>query len=150
MPDFLFEIRSRWPGHSGDGSQNTQLHFSRPLLHHDSSMWSGNSTGIQKLKHIETYRTGQPCLTLLQQIFVPDLDACQAMCQHCTHVIPILTQCRDWAAAADGENLRSATVFASVATAIAIEIASFSFSIWLFSQRDKLCFGFDTVPVDKD
>lgn len=93
-------------------------------------MWSGNSTGIQKLKHPETFRTGQPCLTLLQEIFQPDLDACEAACQHSTHVIPILTKSRDWVAAPNGENLRSATVFASVATAIAIEIATALWSCW--------------------
>ena len=63
-------------GHKGDEHQyprwkagESRGSFGRPLQQHINMEWVEHAKGVQKLRSLETWRTGEPCMAFLRDVF---------------------------------------------------------------------------------
>jgi hypothetical protein len=95
-----------------------------PLRGHPTFQWARDNPSVQKLVSTETFRTSEPGLTVLRNIFPEFLTDCTAGDNnHTTHYLPVLAHgVTDWRLNQSQENVASGVLFSAVLLIVALEL----------------------------
>lgn len=96
----------------------------QPLSSQSTSKWSHDNPNVQYLVSLETFRTCEPGLTIMREIFGGLMDDCIAgTTEHSTHYFPILVHpLTDWHRNLAGENIASGVLFSAVLLLVSLEL----------------------------
>jgi hypothetical protein len=111
------------------GGNEHRGHFTAPLKSHLAWQWTQENLAVQRIESNETFRTYEPALTVIKEIFGDMVTTCCVATMErqspATYFLPVLmADLLDWTTNTSGEKVCSLILFRAIAVVLALEIVT--------------------------